>query len=204
MDLMNLARLSVLLLTATLPASGLEAAEQTPLEEPGLAIGQAAPEFTLKDQNSKPISLESLLKQGPVALVFVRSADWCLYCKLQLIQLQRNLKEIQDCGGQVAAISYDAPGKLKYFADKCKIAFPLLSDPESKVIEAYDIRNKAAPKEWGGVSRHGTFIIDQQAVIRAKLSQVSYKERPAVENLIKVLKQARTTNLNERGKHQPE
>ena len=182
---------TVLLLIVAVAATGLESAEQASPEDTGLPIGQAAPAFTLKDQNGKPISLPSLLKNGPVALVFVRSADWCLYCKLQLAQLQRNLKEIQSGGGQVVAISYDSAEKLKRFSDRSKITFPLLSDPDSKTIEAYDIRNKQAPQEWGGVSRHGTFIIDQQAVIRAKLFQVSYQERPAVEGLIRALNQAR-------------
>lgn len=45
-------------------------------EKNGLAVGQKAPAFTLKDQNDRDVSLESLLKKGPVALVFHRSADW--------------------------------------------------------------------------------------------------------------------------------
>jgi len=48
---------------------------QTPVG-PGLAVGQKAPTFALKDQNGTSVSLESLLKQGKVALVFYRSADW--------------------------------------------------------------------------------------------------------------------------------
>src|SRR5215831_16584169 len=74
--------------------------EQAPEEkEAGLAVGQSAPAFTLSDQNGKEVSLESLLKKGPVALVFHRSVDWCLYCKLQMIQLQTILKEIDATGG---------------------------------------------------------------------------------------------------------
>ncbi len=45
-------------------------------ETAGLAVGQKAPEFTLKDQNDRDVSLATLLKKGPVALVFFRSADW--------------------------------------------------------------------------------------------------------------------------------
>jgi cytochrome oxidase Cu insertion factor (SCO1/SenC/PrrC family) len=53
--------------TATEPASP---------EETGLAVGQQASDFTLKDQNDRDVSLSALLKKGPVALVFFRSADW--------------------------------------------------------------------------------------------------------------------------------
>lgn len=42
----------------------------------GLSVGQKAPGFTLNDQNAREVSLAALLKKGPVALVFFRSADW--------------------------------------------------------------------------------------------------------------------------------
>ena len=45
-------------------------------EKTGLAVGQKAPGFTLKDQNDREVSLAALLKKGPVAFVFFRSADW--------------------------------------------------------------------------------------------------------------------------------
>ena len=57
-------------------ASGASAAEPAAPEKTGLAVGQKAPAFTLKDQNDRDISLDALLKKGPVALVFHRSADW--------------------------------------------------------------------------------------------------------------------------------
>jgi cytochrome oxidase Cu insertion factor (SCO1/SenC/PrrC family) len=45
-------------------------------ERTGLAVGAQAPAFTLPDQNGRDVSLDALLKKGPVALVFYRSADW--------------------------------------------------------------------------------------------------------------------------------
>ena len=45
-------------------------------EKAGVAVGQKAPAFTLNDQNDREVSLAALLKKGPVALVFFRSADW--------------------------------------------------------------------------------------------------------------------------------
>ena len=72
---MKAIRLGWVLSVTALCSSGLLAAEP---EKPGLPVGQTAPLFALKDQNGKEIALESLLKKGPVALVFHRSADWCL------------------------------------------------------------------------------------------------------------------------------
>ena len=179
------------LLTAALLLTVLNAAGEATPENTGLSVGQRAPAFTLKDQNGQEVSLEALLKKGPVALVFFRSADWCLYCKLQVVQLQRNLQEFKAAGGQVVGISFDSVEVLNRFAKRSKITFPLLSDAGSKTIDAFDIRDKESSK---GNSYHGTFIIDQQGVVRAKLFQVSYQERPAVEALIKALKEARNLN----------
>jgi peroxiredoxin len=191
---MRITRLTGLcLLVAVLPSLHLYADEAAPPVNTGLPIGEVGPAFTLLEQNGKEVSLESLLKKGPVAVVFHRSVDWCLYCKLQMVQLQRILKEIEGAGGQVVGISYDPVEKLKRYADRTQVTFPLLSDVGSKTIDAYDIRYKEAPPEVSGFSRHATFILDQKGVIRAKLFQLSYQERSAVDALINALKEARNT-----------
>ena len=65
-------------LTACMLLLALAATDAEPAspEKTGLATGQQAPDFTLKDQNDRDVSLSGLLKKGPVALVFFRSADW--------------------------------------------------------------------------------------------------------------------------------
>lgn len=74
---MNATRLRAgVVLGSLLLASIVSAAEPAAPEKAGLAIGQKAPAFTLRDQTDRDISLSSLLKKGPVALVFYRSADW--------------------------------------------------------------------------------------------------------------------------------
>jgi peroxiredoxin len=186
-------RLGVTALIVALLFGRSMASEENMEEKMGIPIGQCAPGFRLMDQTGKEVSLESLLKKGPVAVVFHRSVDWCLYCKLQMIQLQRIQKEIQAVGGQVVGISYDSTEKLKSYAKQQHITFPLLSDADSKTIDAYDIRYKEAPPEKSGFARHATFILDQKGVIRAKLFRLSYQERPAVDSLINALKEARKT-----------
>jgi peroxiredoxin len=176
------------LLLGRLVAAEEEAEKTAPA---GLAVGQSAPAFALPDQNGKEVSLDSLLKKGPVAVVFHRSVDWCLYCKLQMIQLQSIREEIDAAGGQVVGISYDPVAKLKPYAKRHKITFPLLADVGSKTIDAYDIRYKEAPPERSGFARHTTFIVDQKGIIRSKIYRLSYRERPAVDQLINALKEAR-------------
>jgi peroxiredoxin len=129
-----------------------------------------------------------------VALVFIRSADWCLFCQLLTVQIQKHRKEIEASGGQVVVLSYDAAPLLKRFADNQNITLPLLSDPGSKIIDAYDMRSPAGSGNQVGCSRHGTFIIDQKGIVRAKPYPVSYQERPVVDTLVKALKEAQNMN----------
>src|ERR1041385_4180951 len=171
-------------------ASGLNAAEVASAENTGLRIGQVAPAFSLKDQNGKEVSLDALLKKGPVALVFFRSADWCLACDLQLIKLQRHRKEIEASGGQLVGISYDSAKTLKRFAEKQAITIPILSDADSKTIDAYGVRDTQTVPAKKGVARHVTIIVDQKGVVRDKQFGVIFDERPGVNALVKALKDA--------------
>ena len=57
-------------------AVGAVAADPAPEEKTGLKVGEKAPEFKFKDQAGKEHTLAGLLKDGPVALVFYRSASW--------------------------------------------------------------------------------------------------------------------------------
>jgi peroxiredoxin len=166
-------------------------ADQPPQGKTGLNVGQKAPEFTLKDQRGQEQSLRILLKDANVALVFYRSASWWPYCQKQLVQLQKDLTKIETAGVKVVGISYDSVEVLKRFADKQKITFPLLSDPDSKTIIAYSIKNKEmVGKKFGtanldGVPYPGTFIVDKEGVIRAKLFVDGYRDRHSVDDLVK-------------------
>src|SRR5262249_61758319 len=110
------------------------------------------------------------------------------FCRRQLVQLQSDLKSIEDAGVHVVGISYDDTRVLKTVSDRLKIAFPLLSDPGSKTIDAYHIRNAAARGKAEGVPMPGTFILDQAGVIRAKLFLEGYRDRHSTEALVKAAK----------------
>jgi peroxiredoxin len=77
---------------------------------------------------------------------------------------------------------------LSRFSEQAKITFPLLSDPGSKTIDAYHIRNEAAKGKAEGIPNPGTFIVDRQGVIRAKLFLEGYRDRHTTEELVKAAK----------------
>lgn len=123
---------------------------------PGLNVGERAPEFSLPSASGSEVSLAKLLKDGPVALVFVRSADWCPHCRRQLTELEAARADVESGGGRVIALSYDAVKTNAVAVKKLGLSYPLLSDVGSKVIDAYGIRNMAA-KGRGGDSSSDCF-----------------------------------------------
>ena len=99
--------------------------------------------------------------------------------------MQRDLKSIEAAGVQLVGISYDETKALKSFSNRMKITFPLLSDPGSRTIDAYHIRNEAAKGRAQGAPNPGTFILDQAGVIRAKLFLEGYRDRHTTDALVK-------------------
>jgi peroxiredoxin len=129
-----------------------------------------------------------------VVLLFFRSADWCPYCQAQLIDVNGGVEEIAKRGYRVAGLSYDSPEILQAFTAKRHIAYTLLSDPKSEVIDLYRLRDPQYPpgSKAYGVPRPIIFVIGTDGVIRAKLYEESFKVRPPVT--------AVTSKLDELGK----
>src|ERR1700691_5440114 len=80
-------------------------------------------------------------------------------------------------GIKLAAISYDSAEILKHFADRRKIDFPLLADPDSKAIQAYQVLNSEAIGQFKGMARPGYFFIDTKGIIKEKFFDAKYRER---------------------------
>ena len=84
----------------------------------------------------------------------------------------------------MAAISYDSPAILKDFADRQKIDFPLLADPDSKVIRSFRVLNDKADGMTRGMALPGFFYIDKNGVIREKYFEANYVDRFTPNNVI--------------------
>jgi peroxiredoxin len=161
----------------TLEGSAIHVASLHMFSEVGLRAGQKAPDFSAQDQFGKTQTLDSLRGSKGTVLLFYRSADWCPYCKGQLIQLQAAKERFAKQGIKLAGISYDSVEILKYFSDRRKIDFPLLSDPDSKIIRTYQVLNSEAVGPNAGMARPGYFFVDPEGMIREKFFEAKYRER---------------------------
>jgi peroxiredoxin len=168
----------------TLEANKIHVALLQMFSEVGLRTGQKPPDFSARDQFGNTQSLETLKGSNGTVLLFYRSADWCPYCKGQLIQLQAAKKRFEEQGIKLAGISYDSVEILKYFSDRRKIEFPLLSDPDSKIIRMYQVLNSEGVGPNAGMARPGYFFIDPKGNIREKFFEAKYRERLTGNNVL--------------------
>lgn len=127
-----------------------------------LEVGSRAPDFTLEDNNLKPVTLSSFIGNKSVLLVYYPRA-FTPICKGELCQIRDEIEVYRDYNVQVLGVSVDSPFCLSEWAEKQKYPFPLLSDfwPHGEVATTYGTFNDAA-----GVARRGTFLIDAEGIIR--------------------------------------
>ncbi|MBA2587155.1 MAG: peroxiredoxin family protein, partial [Alphaproteobacteria bacterium] len=128
-----------------------------------------------------------------LVLVFYRSAAWCPYCQLQLIDLNGGVAEIEKRGYRIAAISYEKPPVNAGFIEARGIKYTLLSDPASEIIDRYNLRDpqyQPGSRAYG-VPRPVIFILDRDGVIRDKLYEETYKTRPPVGLVIEAIDKVR-------------
>lgn len=124
-----------------------------------LQPGDVAPEFELPDADGKPVSLASL--RGRRVILFFYPAAMTPGCTKESIDFRDSLPELSDAGIEVVGISPDQPAKLARFRDRDALNFPLLSDPDNKVLSAYGAygEKKLYGKTVVGVIR-STLLID--------------------------------------------
>lgn len=146
---------------------------------PGLKVGDEAPNFTLMSGTGTEVTLAELRENGPVVLVFVRSADWCPYCRRQLQDLEANRAAIEATGAQLVGLSYDDAETLTKAVAKLELTYPLLADPDSRTINAFGIRNHEARGKGRGVPHPAVFVVDSAGKIRVKLLEEDYRDRPS-------------------------
>ena len=129
-----------------------------------LEPGDTAPDFTLSDADGHQVALSSF--RGQRVIVYFYPAAMTPGCTKEACDFRDNLAELNGQGIQVLGISPDQPAKLARFRDQEGLTFPLLSDPDHAVLEAYGAygEKKLYGKATVGVIR-STFVIDADGKI---------------------------------------
>ena len=100
------------------------------------------------------------------------------------MKLQNAKERFERQGIKLAAISYDSPAILTDFAARHKIEFPLLADPDSRIIRSFHVLNDKAKGMNKGMAHPGFFFIDSGGVIREKYFEATYTNRFTPNNVI--------------------
>ena len=147
-----------------------------------LKPGDKAPAIALADQDGETVKLSSL-KGRKVLVYFYPKAD-TPGCTAQACGLRDIVGQVGDTA--IIGISPDKPAAQKKFDTKYGLGFPLLSDPEHAVAEAYDVWQEKSMygKKYMGILR-SAFLIDEKGKIEQAWYKVSPKDTPT--NLLAAL-----------------
>ena len=173
---------------------------------PGLAVGDLAPGFALSDAEGDQVVLADLLAEGPVVVTFYRG-EWCPYCNLQLRALQGVLPDITSTGATLVAISPQAPDNALTMTEKHELTFPVLSDVDQTVSEAYKVRfdvtgeledlqvnvfqNDPAKQNADGrrtLPVPSTFVIDRDGTVRFASVNADWRVRVEPADVVAALR----------------
>ncbi len=174
------------------------------MPEPGLKVGEQAPDFTLPDAWGKPVNLAEELKKGPVVLVFYRGA-WCPFCNLHLHALHNSQAYFKKYNAQLIAITPQKPDKSLEQIKKDKYEFKVLSDLDDSVMRTYKLLYSLSAELVDVYKKHGldveayngegrvtlpipaTYVIDRKGIIRAVFADTDYKKRMEPADIIDAL-----------------
>jgi peroxiredoxin Q/BCP len=137
--------------------------------------GDAAPDFSLPDQNGDQVTLSDL-RGETLVLYFYPRAD-TPGCTIQACGVRDRRAEYDEAGARVIGISPDEVGDLEKFTGKYGLDFTLLADPDHAVAEAYGVWGEKSMygKKYMGVQR-STFIVDPEGKIAKVFPKVSPKK----------------------------
>ena len=133
--------------------------------------GQPAPDFILPDQDGQPVAL-SQLRGRTVVVYFYPKAD-TPGCTAQACGVRDHAADYEAADAVVLGVSRDPVERLRTFADKHVLDFPLLSDADHAVAEAYGVwvEKSMYGRKFFGTERT-TFVIDGEGIVREVLRKV--------------------------------
>jgi peroxiredoxin len=145
-------------------------------------VGQNAPDFTLRDQDGKKVTLSELRGQ-PVVLVFY-PLDWSPVCTDQLSLYQDSMGDFKKQGATLYGVSVDSAFSHKAFQDHLGIQFPLLADfePKGEVARQYGMY-----MEKHGTNERGFVVIDADGKVKHVHKSPSPLEIPAANLILDAL-----------------
>jgi thioredoxin-dependent peroxiredoxin len=133
--------------------------------------GAKAPDFSLPDGEGKNVSLKDF--KGKNLVIYFYPKDDTPGCTKEACDFRDNLARLKKAGAAVVGVSRDQVKSHAKFAAKYDLPFPLLSDVEGGMLEAYGVWQKKSfmGKSFMGIVRT-TFLVDGNGVVRRAWEKV--------------------------------
>lgn len=148
-----------------------------------MKVGETASDFTLKDGEGKDWTLSK--QRGRTVVLLFYPGDNTPVCTRQLCSVRDHWSEYQLTGAEVVGISTDSVASHKDFAAEHDLPLRLLSDPDRKVSEMYDM------KSWlPGRSARGVVVIDKAGMLAYQKVQPLSLFRPADADVLEAIRNA--------------
>lgn len=137
--------------------------------------GDKVPNFKGLDQDGNEISYAQF--KGEKLVVFFYPKASTPGCTAEACNLNDNLDALSAQGYRVIGVSADSMKRQKNFSEKYGFKFPLISDEDKSIIQAFGVwgPKKFMGKEYEGIHRT-TFIINEQGVIERVIKKVKTKD----------------------------
>ena len=138
------------------------------------AVGQKAPAFRGKDQDGKTWSLKDF--KGKKLVLYFYPQDSTPTCTVQACNLRDHYTMLMDAGFAVLGVSPDDAESHRKFIGKQKLPFPLLTDPQHKIVEAYGVwgEKQMFGHKYMGLLRT-TFVINDKGIIEQVIRRPKVK-----------------------------
>lgn len=139
-----------------------------------LEVGDRAPEFELESDSGVTVRLSEL--RGRKVVLYFYPQDDTPGCTTEACELRDRMPQIEERGATVLGVSPDGLKSHEKFKTRYELPFPLLSDPDHAVAEAYGAwgEKKRFGRRYEGILR-STFVIDENGVIERVFAKVKPK-----------------------------
>ncbi len=128
-----------------------------------IGAGSTAPDFTLPNERSEPMTLSALLEDGPVALLFVPSV-WGMMCNVEMSTFREMNDQFVKAGGQIVAVTTNSPMSNAPYKEHLALPFAFLSDFDGKVSARYGVL--CGPEGYmKGRANRAVFVVDRKRVV---------------------------------------
>jgi peroxiredoxin len=173
----------------------------------GIPVGQKVPDVHARDLDGKDVRLSSLYAKGPILLAFYRGG-WCPFCSTENHALATAYPEYKKRGVTPVTVSVDTPDAETKTKATYAIPFPVLSDSDATMIEAFHVVNKVDDATFGKMKGFGVdlesysgnahheiaipalFLIDKTGVVRWAHSDPDFKVRPSTAQILSAIDSA--------------